>query len=286
MLVLDGRVVSQVRRQKLKERASEFFTKAGRNPHLVVVLVGDLTASVVYVRNKEKACEQTGIKSTRIDLPATCTQRDLNAVIDTLNQDPLVDGVLVQFPLPAHLKADEVLMRLSPAKDADGLTFQSLGLLWGGKGTIAPCTPKGVMSILEHYKIDPAGKRAVVVGRSNIVGKPMAYLLSEANATVTICHSRTPDLSERTREGDIVVVAAGRQGLLGKQDFKQGAVVIDVGMHGTGQGTSGLSGDVRYAELGSWVSAATPVPGGVGPMTITTLLENTVTLAEMSLNKK
>ena len=142
------------------------------------------------------------------------------------------------------------------------------------------------MSILEHFKIDPAGKRAVVVGRSNIVGKPMAYLLSEANATVTICHSRTPDLSERTREGDIVVVAAGRQGLLGKQDFKQGAVVIDVGMHGTGQGTSGLSGDVRYSELGSWVSAATPVPGGVGPMTITTLLENTVTLAEMSLNKK
>jgi methylenetetrahydrofolate dehydrogenase (NADP+)/methenyltetrahydrofolate cyclohydrolase len=285
MLILDGRLVSQVRRQLLQVRVKKFAQRAGRAPHLAVVLVGDLTASVVYVRNKEKACEATGIKSTRIDLGPQTTQAELNAVIDRLNKDVTVDGVLVQLPLPAHLSSDEVLQKLLPEKDADGLTYQSLGLLWGGKGVIAPCTPKGVMSILEHYKIDVAGKRAVVVGRSNIVGKPMAYLLTEANATVTVCHSKTPDVSAVTREADIVVVAAGKKGILGREDFKKGAVIIDVGMHGTGQGTSGLSGDVRFSELEGWASAATPVPGGVGPMTITTLLENTVTLAEAKLNQ-
>lgn len=283
MIILDGKAVSQVRRQELQSRVSLFKQKSGRAPHLVVVLVGDLTASIVYVRNKEKACESTGIKSTRVDLPTHTTQKDLIQVIEKLNQDPAVDGVLVQLPLPSHLQSDEILMKLSPEKDADGLTFQSLGLLWGGKGKIAPCTPKGVMTILEHYKIPVAGKRAVVVGRSNIVGKPMAYLLTEANATVTVAHSKTPNLAEITREGDIVVVAAGKRELLGKEDFKKGAVVIDVGMHGTGQGTSGLCGDVRFKELEGWAYAATPVPGGVGPMTITTLLENTVTLAEQKL---
>ena len=282
MIILDGKAVSQVRRQLLQSRVSQFAKLAGRPPHLVVVLVGDLTASLVYVRNKEKACEATGIKSTRIDLPSRTTQAELLQVIERLNQDKGVDGVLVQLPLPSHLRSDEVLQKLAPQKDADGLTYQSLGLLWGGKGHIAPCTPKGVMSILEHYKIPVEGKRAVVVGRSNIVGKPMAYLLTEANATVTVCHSKTPNLSEVTREGDIVVVAAGKMELLGRDDFKKGAVVVDVGMHGTGQGTSGLCGDVRFKELEGWASAATPVPGGVGPMTITTLLENTVTLAEQN----
>jgi methylenetetrahydrofolate dehydrogenase (NADP+)/methenyltetrahydrofolate cyclohydrolase len=281
MMVLDGKLVSQTRRDRLRPRVEAFRARTGRPPHLVVVLVGDLTASQVYVRNKEKACEALGILSTRIDMPASSSQAELMKCIDRLNGDSGVDGVLVQLPLPEGLNADEVLLRLSPDKDADGLTYASLGLLWGGRGQIAPCTPKGVMSILEHYKIPVAGKRAVVVGRSNIVGKPMAHLLTEANATVTVCHSRTPSVQSYTREADIVVVAAGRRHLLGREDFKAGAVVIDVGMHGTGAGTSGLAGDVRFLELEGWVSAATPVPGGVGPMTITTLLENTVTLAEL-----
>ena len=283
MMILDGKLVSKVRREKLLPRIAAFAKAAGRPPHLVVVLVGDLTASQVYVRNKEKSCADLGLRSTRIDLPGTVTQAELNACIDKLNVDPGVDGVLVQLPLPAHLNSDEILLRLSPDKDADGLTYASLGLLWGGRGQISPCTPKGVMSILEHYQIPVAGKRAVVVGRSNIVGKPMAHLLTEANATVTVCHSRTPSVSEHTRQADIVVVAAGRRHLLGREDFKAGAVVIDVGMHGTGDGKSGLAGDVRFSELESWVLAATPVPGGVGPMTITTLLENTVTLAEQRM---
>jgi methylenetetrahydrofolate dehydrogenase (NADP+) / methenyltetrahydrofolate cyclohydrolase len=286
MIILDGKLVSQSRREKLRPRVEEFQRLNGRAPHLVVVLVGDLTASQVYVRNKEKACEALGIKSTRIDLAGSISQVELMKCIDQLNEDSGVDGVLVQLPLPGSLNPDEVLMRLRPDKDADGLTYASLGLLWGGRGQIAPCTPKGVMSILEHYKIPVAGKRAVVVGRSNIVGKPMAHLLTEANATVTLCHSRTPSTRDYTLEADIVVVAAGKRHLLGKEDFKSGAVIIDVGMHGTGAGTSGLAGDVRFSELENWAYAATPVPGGVGPMTITTLLENTVTLAELRMQKK
>jgi methylenetetrahydrofolate dehydrogenase (NADP+)/methenyltetrahydrofolate cyclohydrolase len=285
MIVLDGKVVSLARREKLKPRVQAFVQKAGRAPHLVVVLVGDLTASQVYVRNKEKACEDVGMKSTRIDLAKTTTQEELNQCLDKLNSDDSVDAVLVQLPLPTHLKAEDVLLRLRPDKDADGLTYFSLGLLWGGHGKIAPCTPKGVMRILEHYNIPVEGKKAVVVGRSNIVGKPMAYLLTEANATVTVCHSRTPNISEVTRTADIVVVAAGKRHLLGREDFKKDSVVIDVGMHGTGEGKSGLAGDVRFSELKDWVYAATPVPGGVGPMTITILLENAVTLAEQRWQK-
>ncbi|MFN7729494.1 MAG: bifunctional 5,10-methylenetetrahydrofolate dehydrogenase/5,10-methenyltetrahydrofolate cyclohydrolase [Bdellovibrio sp.] len=279
MQILDGKLVSQARQATLKPRIERFLEKAGRAPHLVVVLVGSVVASQVYVRNKEKSCADVGIKSTRIDLPETVTQSEFNTVLDRLNQDDSVDGVLVQLPLPKSLDADEINRRLLPEKDADGFTFQTLGHLWSGQKIVAPCTPQGVMSILEHYQIPIAGKTAVVVGRSMIVGKPMAYLLTEADATVTVCHSRTPNTGDFTRNADIVVVAAGKKHLLGKDDFKQGAVVIDVGMHGTGDG-KGLAGDVRLGELEGWVSAATPVPGGVGPMTITTLLENTVLLAE------
>ena len=279
MQILDGKLVSQARRAALKPRIERFREKSGRAPHLVVVLVGQVVASQVYVRNKEKSCADVGIKSTRIDLPETVTQSEFNAVLDKLNQDDGVDGVLVQLPLPKGLDEDEINRRLLPEKDADGFTFQTLGHLWSGQKIVAPCTPQGVMSILEHYQIPVAGKTAVVVGRSMIVGKPMAYLLTEADATVTVCHSRTPNTGDFTRHADIVVVAAGKKHLLGKDDFKQGAVVIDVGMHGTGDG-KGLAGDVRLSELNGWVSAATPVPGGVGPMTITTLLENTVLLAE------
>jgi methylenetetrahydrofolate dehydrogenase (NADP+)/methenyltetrahydrofolate cyclohydrolase len=227
-----------------------------------------------------------GIRSTKIELPSDCTREELLSVIDKLNADDEVDAVLVQFPLPAHLQVEDVLRRLAPDKDADGLTFQSLGLLWGGLGRIAPCTPKGVMSILSYYNIPVSGRRAVVVGRSNIVGKPMAHLLLEANATVTLCHSKTKNISEYTREAEIVVVAAGKRGLLGREDFQKGSVILDVGIHGVGQGKGGLSGDVRFEELEGWASAATPVPGGVGPMTITTLLENTVDLAEIRFENK
>ena len=279
MLILDGKAVSEARREALKPRVQAFTQAAGRSPHLVVVLVGEMVASQVYVRNKVKACESVGMKSTRLDLPATTTQPELNAVLDRLNADETVDGILVQLPLPKGLDEDEINRRLSPKKDSDGFTFESLGHLWAGQKLVAPCTPQGVMSILEHYKIPVAGKNAVVVGRSMIVGKPMAHLLLEANATVTICHSKTKDLSAFTREADLVVVAAGQKHLLGREDFKQGAVVIDVGMHGTGD-SKALAGDVRFSELEGWVEAATPVPGGVGPMTITTLLENTLWLAE------
>lgn len=282
MIILDGKKVSQARRQALKPRIDAFIQKAGRAPHLVVVLVGQNLASQVYVRNKIKACESVGMLSTQIELPEMLSQQALEDTVRKLNETPNVDGILIQLPLPKGLYEEPLLEILSPEKDADGFTFQSLGHLWAGKPFVAPCTPAGVMAILEHYQIDPAGMDAVVVGRSNIVGKPMAHLLTTANATVTVCHSRTQNLTEYTRRADLVVVAAGRKHLLGKDDFKKDAIVIDVGMHGSGQG-QGVTGDVRYNELEGWVRAATPVPGGVGPMTIAMLLENTVTLAEKRL---
>jgi methylenetetrahydrofolate dehydrogenase (NADP+)/methenyltetrahydrofolate cyclohydrolase len=282
MIILDGKKVSQARREALKPRIASFEQKAGRPPHLVVVLIGENLASQVYVRNKIKACEAVGMRSTKIELPATLSQQALEDTVRKLNENPNIDGILVQLPLPKGLHEEPILEILSPEKDADGFTFRSLGYLWGGKPFVAPCTPSGVMSILEFYQIQPAGMKAVVIGRSNIVGKPMAHLLMMADATVTICHSKTKNLSEYTREADLVVVAAGRKHLLGREDFKKDAIVIDVGMHGSGEG-QGVTGDVRFDELDGWVKAATPVPGGVGPMTITTLLENTVTLAEKRL---
>lgn len=282
MIILDGKKVSQARREALKPRIEAFKQKTGRPPHLVVVLVGQNLASQVYVRNKIKSCEALGIASTKIDLPETVSQAELEAQVRKLNEDKGVDGILVQLPLPKGLSEEPILEILSPEKDVDGFTFQALGYLWGGKPFVAPCTPAGVMSILQHYGINPSGMKAVVVGRSNIVGKPMAHLLMTADATVTICHSRTKDLASYTREADLVVVAAGRKHLLGREDFKKDSIVIDVGMHGSGEG-GGVTGDVRVSELDGWVKAVTPVPGGVGPMTITTLLENTVTLAEKRL---
>lgn len=279
MILLDGKQVSQVRRESLKPRVAEFEKRCGRNPHLVVVLVGEDPASQVYVRNKVRSCESVGIKSTQKRLSSQITQEELENVIHGLNEEQGVDGILVQLPLPGHLSEIRVNEILSAEKDVDGFTFEVLGHLWAGHPIVAPCTPQGVMSILNHYQIPVSGKKAVVIGRSNIVGKPMAHLLTMADATVTICHSRTKNIREYTSQADIVVVAAGRRHLLGREDFKSGAVVIDVGIHGTGQGQE-IVGDVRFHEIQDWVSAATPVPGGVGPMTITTLLENTLKLAE------
>lgn len=282
MQILDGKVVAEARRQKIKARVADYTRSRGRSPGLAVVLVGDDPASHVYVGAKIKACAEVGLASFERRLPSDIQMSGLKAVIDELNADPKVDGILLQLPLPRLLTSETALEWISPAKDVDCLTAQNLGRLWSGRPLTTPCTPWGVMVILEHYGLPTAGLDAVVVGRSNIVGKPMAHLLTQADATVTVCHSRTRNVQEITRRADLVVVAAGKPEFLGRADFKEGAIVIDVGIHRkTGEGgKSKLCGDVRFKELDGWARAATPVPGGVGPMTITMLLENTLRLAE------
>jgi methylenetetrahydrofolate dehydrogenase (NADP+) / methenyltetrahydrofolate cyclohydrolase len=278
MLILDGKKVAALTKVSIQERASFFSTAKKRSPGLAVVLIGGDPGSQVYVKNKIKACEEVGIKSFHHHLDEKVAQPEVVRLIQKLNVDPQVDGILVQLPLPPHLNKDEILGLIDPAKDPDGLTAGNLGLLLSGQTRVAPCTPQGVIEILEHYKIQISGKHAVVVGRSQIVGKPMSLLLLDKNATVTIAHSKTPDLESITRTGDIVVVAAGKARFLGKSAFKKDAVVIDVGIH---RPKEGLCGDVRFEELEGHVRAATPVPGGVGPMTIAMLLENTLKLAEL-----
>ena len=281
MLRLDGKEASQVIRQKLKGDVESFRKKSGRAVGLAVVLVGEDPASQVYVRNKIKACESVGMASFHHHLPVETTQEALEELIQQLNIDDQVDGILVQFPLPDHLNQDRVLQVLSPLKDADGLTTENLGLLYTGEKRVAPCTPQGIIELLKLNKVKISGCRTVVLGRSRLVGLPISHLLLQENATVTICHSRTADVSMHTREADIVVVAAGRPRFLGRENFKKGAVVVDVGIHRLDEevGSQKLCGDVRFEELEGWASAATPVPGGVGPMTITMLLQNTIKLA-------
>jgi methylenetetrahydrofolate dehydrogenase (NADP+)/methenyltetrahydrofolate cyclohydrolase len=283
-LRLDGRAVGKVRQALLQTEIADFVAKVGRAPGLAVVLVGTNPASQVYVGSKEKTCLALGMRSARVDLPETISEAELLATVQRLNADPTVDAILVQLPLPKGLREQVVLDAIDPRKDPDGLTVENLGLLFAGRTRVAPCTPWGVMALLAHHGVEVAGKRAVVVGRSNIVGKPMAQLLLEANATVTVCHSKTQDLEARTREADIVVVAAGRERFLGKSAFKEGAVVVDVGMHRPSSGplAGKLCGDVRLEEIEGWASAATPVPGGVGPMTIQMLMENTLKLARLA----
>lgn len=277
MIVLDGKVVSEKKRAELKSRVARFVQARGRAPGLAVVIVGDNPASQVYVKNKVKACEIVGLKSFHHALASQAPEKEVIELIEALNLNPEVDAILVQLPLPHHLSSEKILSHIRPHKDADGLTIENLGLLFAGRPRVVPCTPHGVVEILKHYDIPISGRSCVVVGRSQIVGRPMAQLLLMEDATVTVAHSKTPDLSQVTRTGDIVVVAAGRPNLLGAKDFKKGAVVVDVGIH---RSASGLCGDVRFEELAGHVFAATPVPGGVGPMTITMLLENTILLAE------
>lgn len=279
MQILDGKAVAQNLLENIRRGVESFVAKHQRPPQLTVLLVGEDKASQVYVRNKQKACEAVGMASRLIHLPASTSQVELENQIHALNQDLAVDAVLVQLPLPKNLDGQRVLEMLSADKDADGFTFKSLGYFFAGRDFVKPCTPSGVMKILKHYRIPIEGKHAVVVGRSNIVGKPMAMMLLQAGATVTICHSKTQNLREHTSQADLVVVAAGVPHLLGKEDFKKGAVVIDVGIHGSGE-AHGLRGDVRFDEIKGHVSACSPVPGGVGPMTIACLLENTLYLAE------
>ncbi len=284
MLILNGRFVASARFELLKSKIADFKSKQGLVPGLSVILVGEDPASEVYVRNKTKTSKDLGMNSTQINLPQNISQEALEAKIEELGGDDQVHAILVQLPLPKHLSEERVLDKISPLKDVDGLQVENQGLLWAGRPRTISCTPNGVMKILEHYKIEAAGKRAVVVGRSQIVGKPMASLLLTANATVSICHSKTKDLKSYTTEAEIVVVAAGLPRFLGKDSFAKGAVVIDVGIHRptSGEFAGKLCGDVRFEELEGWASAATPVPGGVGPMTIQMLMENTFFLAELA----
>ena len=282
MQILDGKQVAEARRKTIRARSEQFQQKHGRPPGLAVILVGDDPASAVYVANKIKACHESAIASFETRLSAQTTEAELHTAIDRLNRDPEVDGILLQLPLPKGLDSRKGIQWIQPNKDADCLTAENLGRLWIGEPLTQPCTPWGVMVILEHFKIAVAGLNTVVIGRSQIVGKPMAHLLTQANATVTVGHSRTRDLRHYTRDADLVVVAAGQPEFLGREDFKKDSVVIDVGMHRKTLegGKTKLVGDVRLKELEGWVKAATPVPGGVGPMTITMLLENTLCLAE------
>ena len=286
MRILDGRLVAQKIKEDLKRKISYFADKNKKTLGLRVILVGDNPASQVYVRQKIKAAKEVGIQSEVFSLPEDISPEELKKKVLGFNQDPFVHAVLIQLPLPSVLSWREVISWVDPRKDPDCLTVENQGLAWSGQPRVLPCTPSGIMKLFEYYNISLKGKSAVVVGRSQIVGLPMAQLLLRANATVTVCHSHTEQVFHFTKEADIVVVAAGQPGLFGKADFKKGAVVVDVGIHRvTQQGKGVLTGDVRFKELEDWVAFATPVPGGVGPMTVTMLLENTFQLACLSVEK-
>lgn len=275
---IDGKMISAQIRAEIKDKTAKFHRDNGFLPGLAVVIVGEDPASKVYVRNKKKACEEVGFHSEVYELPAETTQAQLNALVDKLNADAAIHGILVQLPLPRHLDENEVLLRIDPAKDVDAFHPYNVGKIMIGDYDFLPCTPAGVMALLDRTGIDPAGKKCVVIGRSNIVGKPMAMLLLHANGTVTVCHSRTKDLAAVAREADILVVAIGRADFVGADMVKPGAVVIDVGMNRRADGK--LTGDVDFEAVEPIASYITPVPGGVGPMTITMLLENTLTAAQ------
>ena len=275
--LIDGNALSHTLRADVAARAAALRAR-GTTPGLAVVLVGDNPASQVYVRNKVKACEDNGLHSVLEKYPADLGEAELLARVDALNADPAIHGILVQLPLPAHIDAQKVIEAIAPHKDVDGFHVASAGALMTGASGFWPCTPYGCMKMLESIGYDLRGKHAVVIGRSNIVGKPMALMLLAKNATVTMCHSATADLGAFTRQADVVVAAVGKRNVLTADMVKPGAVVIDVGMNRNDEGK--LCGDVDFAgvrEVAGWI---TPVPGGVGPMTITMLLVNTLEAAE------
>ena len=272
-ILIDGKSLSARFRDEIAEDAKKFEQEKGRKLGLAVVLVGSNPASQVYVRNKVKACEQTGVASYGYYLPEESTNEEVLELVNTLNEDEKVDGLLVQLPLPRHIDEKRVLSAVSPLKDVDGFHAVNAGNLLLGNPCLAACTPSGIMELIKTTGVDLAGKRAVVVGRSNIVGKPVALMLLEKNATVTVCHSRTKDLKEHTLLADILVVAIGKKEFITGDMIKPGAVVIDVGMN---RDEGKLYGDVNFAQASEVAGYITPVPGGVGPMTITMLLKNTV----------
>lgn len=271
--IISGTALAALLRTEIALRVGQL----GYQPGLAVVLVGDDAASAVYVRNKDRAAQSAGLHATTHRLPAETTQADLLALVDTLNRDPAVDGILVQFPLPAHIKTAAIIEAIEPAKDVDGFHPINVGRLQEGAAVLAPCTPRGIIKLLQSSGARLRGARALVLGRSSIVGRPVASLLLNEDATVTIAHSRTADLPERCREADILVAAVGRPEMVRGDWIKPGAVVIDVGINRLDDGR--LVGDVAYAEALAVAGAITPVPGGVGPMTIACLLENTVNAA-------
>ena len=275
--LINGVELSNALRQELQSRVQS-LTERARTPGLAVILVGDNPASQVYVRNKVKACEQVGIHSLLEKTPDTLTEIELLLKIKALNEDPKIHGILVQLPLPAHIDTQKVIEAISPEKDVDGFHISSAGALMSGTKGFWPCTPFGCMKMLESIHYDLKGKHAVVIGRSNIVGKPMAMMLLQKNATVTICHSHTQNLADLTRRADLIVAAVGVRNVLTKDMVKPGAVVLDVGMNRDDNGK--LCGDVDFLGVSEVSSYLTPVPGGVGPMTITMLLHNTVLAAE------
>lgn len=279
-ILIDGKALAAQLRGEIREQAENFRKQRGKDIGLAVILVGEDPASQVYVRNKIKACEEVGVKSFSYHLPAETTEQQFVSLIDELVASDNVHGILVQLPLPKHLNERAVLAHIPPAKDVDGFCAENVGNLAMNRTTIVACTPFGVMKMLEKYGIDPKGKNAVVLGRSNIVGKPMAMLLLNADATVTVCHSKTKNLKEICAAADILVVAIGRAKFVTADMVKEGAVVIDVGMDRDENGK--LCGDVDFEHVKDKASYITPVPGGVGPMTITMLLYNTVIAATRS----
>ena len=274
--LIDGKVVAKAVKEEVRSRV-EALKARGIRPGLATVLVGDDPASHVYVRNKQRTCEELGMHSVGHNLPATTSQADVLALIDRLNRDPAIHGILVQLPLPKPLRSEPILYAVSPDKDVDGLHPVNIGKLMMGEPRFVPCTPAGIMAMLDYYKLPIEGKTAVVVGRSNLVGKPAAMLLLHRHATVTICHSKTPDLAEVCRRADILVAAMGKARFIRGEMVKDGAVVIDVGINRQPDGK--LVGDVDFEAVAARASWITPVPGGVGPMTIAMLMQNTMLAA-------
>jgi methylenetetrahydrofolate dehydrogenase (NADP+)/methenyltetrahydrofolate cyclohydrolase len=275
--LIDGKAIAKTVREQVAREVATFKAKYGRAPGLHVVLAGEDPASLLYTRNKEKAALEVGMDGKLHRLPASVSERNLLALVQRLNDDRAVDGILVQMPLPAAVRSGAVLATIDPAKDVDGFHAINVGALWSGQPGLVPCTPRGCMRLLEEAGAKLDGARAVVVGRSNIVGKPVAALLLAQHATVTLAHSRTRDLAARCREADVLVAAVGRARLLGADAVKPGAIVIDVGQNRDEAGK--LCGDVDFAAVEPIAAAITPVPGGVGPMTIAMLLENTLIAA-------
>lgn len=281
--IIDGKALAEKLQAKLAEKTAKLKSETGQEPGLVVILVGDNPASQVYVRNKERSALAAGFRSEVVRLPESTSQEELLTLIAKYNQDPAWHGILVQLPLPAHIDDEAVLLAIDPDKDVDGFHPTNMGRLWSGHPLMIPSTPAGIMEMFREYKVDLEGKNAVVIGRSNIVGKPMAQLLLSKNATVTLTHSRTHHLAKIAKKADILVVAIGRGYFVTKDFVKEGAVVIDVGMNRDENGK--LIGDVKFDEVAEVASLITPVPKGVGPMTITMLMEQTYQAFVRSLKK-
>ncbi len=284
MQLIDGKALAQKIKLDIAQKVQSHIQAGNRSPHLAAVLVGEDPASNIYVKNKVKSCEEVGFQSTLIRRPTSITEDELLSIIHSLNEDPLIDGFIVQLPLPQHINEEVVTMAIHPSKDVDGFHPENFGRMAQGMNCYLPATPCGIIEMLKAYQIETSGKKAVVVGRSNIVGTPMSILLSrkgpQGDATVTLCHSKTTDLKEFTKEADILIAAIGRSNFITGDMVKEGAVVIDVGMNRIDKK---LSGDVHFESVASKTSYITPVPGGVGPMTVVSLLLNTLKAARKEI---